>query len=89
MGFKVLNQRFVTRLPSDKRKTEQIHSAFLDKRADLILAQRGGYSSLKLLPLLDFELIRKNPKVLRWGVAGVTAVGAFAVPPFGGQQPSL
>jgi len=28
------------------------------------------------------EHIRKNPKVLRWGVAGVTAVGAYAVPQF-------
>ncbi len=28
------------------------------------------------------EYIRKNPKVVRWGVAGVTAVGAFAMPQF-------
>ncbi len=28
------------------------------------------------------EHIRNHPKVLRWGVAGVTAVGAFAMPEF-------
>jgi tripartite-type tricarboxylate transporter receptor subunit TctC len=28
------------------------------------------------------EHIRKNPKVVRWGIAGVTALGAFAVPQF-------
>jgi tripartite-type tricarboxylate transporter receptor subunit TctC len=28
------------------------------------------------------EHIRKNPKVVRWGIAGVTAVGAFAMPQF-------
>jgi tripartite-type tricarboxylate transporter receptor subunit TctC len=28
------------------------------------------------------EYIRKNPKVVRWGIAGVTAVGAFAMPQF-------
>jgi tripartite-type tricarboxylate transporter receptor subunit TctC len=28
------------------------------------------------------EHIKKNPKVLRWGIAGVTAVGAFAMPQF-------
>lgn len=28
------------------------------------------------------EFIRKNPKVMRWGIAGITAVGAFAVPEF-------
>ena len=64
MGFKVLNRRFVTRLPSERRKVDQLHSAFLDKQVEIILAQRGGYSSLKLLPLIDFPLIRKNPKIL-------------------------
>jgi muramoyltetrapeptide carboxypeptidase len=63
LGFKVLNRRFVTRLPSNRKKVDQIHSAFLDKRVEFIVAQRGGYSSLKLLPLIDFRLIRKNPKI--------------------------
>ncbi len=64
LGFKILNRRFATRLPSDRRKVNQVHSAFLDKRVEIILAQRGGYSSMKLLPLIDFQMIRKNPKVL-------------------------
>jgi muramoyltetrapeptide carboxypeptidase len=64
MGFKMLNRRFVTRLPSNRRKVDQVHSAFLDKQVEILLAQRGGYSSMKLLPLIDFELIRKNPKTL-------------------------
>ena len=63
MGFKVLNRRFVTRLPSNRKKADQIHSAFADKKVEVILAQRGGYSSMKLLPLINFELIRNNPKV--------------------------
>jgi muramoyltetrapeptide carboxypeptidase len=63
LGFKVLNRRFVTRLPSNRKKADQIQSAFRDKRVEVILAQRGGYSSMKLLPLIDFRLIRKNPKV--------------------------
>ncbi len=64
MGFKVLNRRFVTRVPSNRRKANQLHSAFADNKVEIILAQRGGYSSMKLLPLIDFDLIRKNPKVL-------------------------
>jgi len=64
MGFKVLNRRFVTRLPSNRKKADQIHSAFADQKTEVILAQRGGYSSMKLLPLIDFGLIRKNPKTL-------------------------
>jgi muramoyltetrapeptide carboxypeptidase len=63
MRFKVLNPGVPTRLPSISRKVKQIHNAFLNQRADIILAQRGGYSSMKLLPYLDFRLIKKNPKI--------------------------
>jgi muramoyltetrapeptide carboxypeptidase len=64
LGFKVLNKRRITELPSTRRKTAQIHEAFLNKRADIILAHRGGYGSMKLLPHLDFNLIRSHPKLL-------------------------
>ncbi len=63
LGFKVMNKRWVTKMPSTSRKVKQIHAAFLNKRVEVILAQRGGYSSLKLLPCLDFNLIRRNPKI--------------------------
>ena len=64
LGFKVINKRPVTKLPSTRRKVAQVHAAFLNKKVEIILAQRGGYSSMKLLPYLDFHLIRKNPKIL-------------------------
>jgi len=63
LGLHILNPRFPTRKPSAPSKIRQIHGAFLNKKADLILAQRGGYSSMKLLPLLNFSLIKKNPKI--------------------------
>lgn len=63
LGFKVMNRRFVTKLPSASRKVEQIHRAFLNKGVDVILAQRGGYSCMKLLSDLDFNLIQRNPKI--------------------------
>lgn len=63
-GFKVINKRPVTQLPSTRRKVAQVHAAFLEKKAQLILAQRGGWSCMKLLPHLDFDLIRNNPKIL-------------------------
>jgi muramoyltetrapeptide carboxypeptidase len=64
LGFKVINKRAVTKLPSVRRKVAQIHAAFLNKKVEIILAQRGGYSCIKLLPYLDFNLIRNNPKML-------------------------
>jgi muramoyltetrapeptide carboxypeptidase len=63
LGFRVVNKGFLTQMPSLPRKVKQVHSAFLNKRVEIILAQRGGYSSMKLLPHLDFDLIRKNPKI--------------------------
>lgn len=63
LGFKVLNRRFVTRLPSTRQKVKQVHGAFLNKKVEVILAQRGGYSCMKLLPHLNFNLIKRNPKI--------------------------
>jgi muramoyltetrapeptide carboxypeptidase len=64
LGFKVINKRPVTKLPSTRRKVAQIPAAFLNKKVEIILANRGGCGSMKLLPYLDFNLIRKNPKIL-------------------------
>jgi muramoyltetrapeptide carboxypeptidase len=64
LGFKVLNKRPATKLPSIRRKVAQVRAAFLNKKVEIILAQRGGYSCMKLLPYLDFNLIRKHPKTL-------------------------
>ena len=64
LGFAVVNRALPARLPSPTEKAAEIHRAFLNKDAGLILAQRGGYSSMKVLPFIDFELIRKHPKVL-------------------------
>ena len=64
LGFMVINKRPVTHLPSTRRKVAQIHAAFLNKKVNIILAQRGGYSCMKLPPYLDFNLIRSHPKIL-------------------------
>jgi muramoyltetrapeptide carboxypeptidase len=64
LGFKVINKRPVTNLPSTRKKVAQLHAAFLNRKVQIILAQRGGYSCMKLLPYLDFHLIRNNPKIL-------------------------
>jgi muramoyltetrapeptide carboxypeptidase LdcA involved in peptidoglycan recycling len=39
-----------------------LHNAFLDKHVKFVLAAIGGLNSYELLPYLDFELIKKNPK---------------------------
>ena len=76
LGYQVLNPDFPRKLPSPQEKAEQLHKAFADPEVDLILAQRGGYSAMKALPYLDFELIRSNPKPL----AGFSDLSALLNP---------
>ncbi|MEE9552670.1 MAG: LD-carboxypeptidase [candidate division Zixibacteria bacterium] len=47
----------------DKSRADAIHKAFADKGIDAIICARGGYGSLRLLPFIDFNIIRKNPKL--------------------------
>jgi muramoyltetrapeptide carboxypeptidase len=63
LGLRIQNKKFLSRPPSLSAKVEQIHRAFLHPRVQIILAQRGGYGSFKLLPRLNFSLIRRNPKI--------------------------
>jgi len=43
-------------------RLEDLHTAFADSAVDGILCTRGGWGSAELLPYLDRELIRANPK---------------------------
>lgn len=63
LGFDVTNKKTVSKLPTPRQKAREIHRAFADKKIGLILARRGGFSSMKVLPHINFELIRKNPKL--------------------------
>jgi muramoyltetrapeptide carboxypeptidase len=44
-------------------RVADLHAAFADRAIDGILCTRGGWGSAELLPLLDANLIRTNPKV--------------------------
>lgn len=45
-------------------RIEDLHSAFSDSKVKAILTTIGGYNSIQLLKEIDYELIRKNPKIL-------------------------
>ena len=76
LGFTVLNRKVPARLPAPPAKARQIHEAFANPGVEIILAQRGGYSSMKVLPHLDFPLIRKHPKIF----AGFSDLSALLNP---------
>jgi muramoyltetrapeptide carboxypeptidase len=58
---------------SDKDRTEDLMEKFKDKTVKGIVCARGGYGCARILPLLDFNVIRTNPKVLI-GYSDVTAL---------------
>lgn len=63
LGLEIINKTFPQKTLTIKQKVAQIHKAFLSKEADIILAQRGGYGCIKLLPYINFEVIKNNPKI--------------------------
>lgn len=73
LGFKVQNKRFLIKMPSLKQKVNQIHGAVKNRKVDIILAQRGGYGCMKLLPHLNFALLKSNPKVFA-GFSDLSAI---------------
>jgi muramoyltetrapeptide carboxypeptidase len=73
LGFTVINPEFPTVVPSPKEKARQIIAAFADPNIDWILALRGGYSAMKILPYLDFDVIATHPKIIA-GFSDLTAL---------------
>jgi len=46
-----------------QERIKDLHTMFADDSVDGIWAARGGYGCSGLLPLIDFDLIKNNPKV--------------------------
>lgn len=46
----------------DKDRAQDVMDMFLDSEVDAILCTRGGWGCNRILPLLDFEMIKSNPK---------------------------
>lgn len=58
---------------SDELRAKDINSMFKDKSVKGIFAIRGGYGAARLLDMLDYEMIKKNPKVFA-GYSDVTVL---------------
>jgi muramoyltetrapeptide carboxypeptidase len=57
----------------DIERANELNSMFADKNVKAIICGRGGYGVSRILPLLDYELIKKNPKILM-GYSDITAL---------------
>jgi len=48
----------------DKDRAEELNSMFQAPEVDAIFCDVGGYGTGKILPLIDYDLIRDSPKIL-------------------------
>ncbi len=48
----------------DSDRAKEIMSLFKDSKINAIFASVGGYGCARLLPLLDYDAVRDNPKIL-------------------------
>lgn len=49
---------------TDRDRASDLMKMFINPKIRAVFCVRGGYGTARLLPLLDYNLIRKNPKVL-------------------------
>ena len=77
-GFKVKVGKNVGRRAgyfgsSPEERLDDLHAMFRDSEVDAVFAMRGGYGSQHLLDRIDYDLIRRNPKILL-GYSDITAL---------------
>lgn len=58
---------------TDQQRLDDIHSFFRDPSIKAIWCARGGYGCSRLLPFIDYDLIRNNPKIII-GYSDITAL---------------
>lgn len=68
LGFKVKIGKYVQEkygylAGTDVNRVKDLHQMFSDDEVKAIISLRGGYGSMRLLNLIDYDLIKKNPKI--------------------------
>lgn len=58
---------------TDKDRATDVMEMFENDEVDMILCIRGGYGSSRILPYLDFDVIKKHPKIF----AGFSDITVF------------
>jgi muramoyltetrapeptide carboxypeptidase len=58
---------------TDEERAQDLNSMFADPEVKAIICIRGGSGAARILPLIDYQLIKKNPKPLM-GYSDITAI---------------
>lgn len=78
IGLRVTFGRYISEVDEFKSTTVEhrlrdLHDAFIDPTVKAIVAVSGGTTSNQLLPHINYDLIRSNPKIL-CGLSDITAL---------------
>jgi muramoyltetrapeptide carboxypeptidase len=78
LGFKTKQARYLRErrgylAGTDRQRASDLMELFLDPEVRAIVCVRGGYGTTRLVPRLDFDRIRANPKIFV-GFSDITAV---------------
>jgi muramoyltetrapeptide carboxypeptidase len=60
---------------TDAERLSDLHAAFADPEVEVVWCARGGYGTTRLLPYINYDLIRRNPKPVI-GYSDITALHA-------------
>lgn len=68
MGYNVVlgecaQKKWYSYAGTDEERAREINNFFRDKNIDAIMCMRGGYGCNRLIELIDFQVIRENPKI--------------------------
>src|SRR6185369_6301204 len=58
---------------TDQERASDVNAMFADSEVRAVFAVRGGYGTPRLLPLIDYEAVKANPKIFV-GFSDITAL---------------
>ncbi len=61
---------------NDSERLEDLENAFIDNEVNAIICARGGYGAIRLINKINYDIIRKNPKIF-CGYSDVTALSVM------------
>ena len=69
LGYKVkegpnARNRYGYLAGTDKERAADLNTMFADNTVDAIIPFRGGWGCNRILPLIDYDIIKENPKIL-------------------------
>ncbi|MBP7088535.1 MAG: LD-carboxypeptidase [Candidatus Omnitrophica bacterium] len=78
LGYQVKYERCIfspswSKDGQDRKRAEQINRMFADKKVKAIFCAKAGYGSMNIIPFIDKDIIRGNPKIFV-GYSDITAL---------------